>query len=158
MKINKEIKLSTEDICKLYLEEKLFPGENVPGANCDYPDGWEDKVGIYTVEELLDLICYLNGKINLCDDANEMLGLKKENREEVLNELMKIYDESIRVLGEAIERSKMGYNDKSECIKRLHKTALEIEKNCDPQADFEKALEHERNNSELWGGRTVMDD
>ena len=71
---------------------------------------------------------------------------------------LKIYDESIRVLGEAIERSKMGYNDKSECIKRLHKTALEIEKKCDPQVDFEKALEHERNNSELWGGRTVMDD
>ncbi len=71
---------------------------------------------------------------------------------------LKTYDESIRVLGEAIERSKMGYNDKSECIKRLHKTALEIEKNCDPQVDFEKALEHEKNNSALWGGRTVMDD
>ncbi len=59
---------------------------------------------------------------------------------------------------DAIEKSKMGYKDKSECINRLHNTALQIEQNMDPDADFEKTLEHEFDNSNDWGGRTVMDD
>ena len=69
----------------------------------------------------------------------------------------KIYDESIRVLGDAIEKSKLGYTDKSECIKRLHKVALQIEENCDPLADFDKTIEHEKSRSKEWGGRTVCD-
>ncbi len=69
-----------------------------------------------------------------------------------------IYDESIRIMRDAIEKSKMGYKDKSECINRLHNTALQIEQNMDPDADFEKTLEHEFDNSNDWGGRTVMDD
>ncbi|MCR5605683.1 MAG: DUF763 domain-containing protein [Treponema sp.] len=68
---------------------------------------------------------------------------------------VKIYDESIRILHESIEKSKLGYNDKSECIKRLHKTSLQIERNCSPEVDFDKAIEHEKNNSHYWGGRTV---
>ena len=67
---------------------------------------------------------------------------------------LKIYDESIRVLGDAIEKSKLGYTEKSECIKRLNATARQIEANCDPQADFEATLAHERENSHAWGGRT----
>ena len=70
---------------------------------------------------------------------------------------LKIYDESIRVLGDAIEKSKLGYTEKSECIKRLNATARQIEANCDPQADFEATLAHERENSHAWGGRTCMD-
>lgn len=70
---------------------------------------------------------------------------------------LKIYDESIRVLGNAIEKSKLGYNDKSDCIKRLHRTALEIERNCDPEADFEATLAHEYEHTKEWDGRTVED-
>ena len=70
----------------------------------------------------------------------------------------KIYDESIRVLGEAIEKSRLGYNDKSECIRRLNTTARQIEEHCEPLADFEATLAHERANSAEWGGRTCMDD
>ncbi len=66
-----------------------------------------------------------------------------------------IYDESIRVLQESIEKSKLGYTDKSDCIKRLHTTALTIERNCSPDADFEKALKFEREHSREWGGKTV---
>lgn len=67
---------------------------------------------------------------------------------------LRIYDESIRILGDAIERSRLGYKEKSECINRLHKTQLEIEKNCDPRADFEAVLEHEKLNIPGWEGRT----
>lgn len=67
---------------------------------------------------------------------------------------LRVYDESIRILGDAIEKSRMGYNDKSQCIKRLHTTALQIERHCDPVADFDAVLEHDRINSANWEGRT----
>ncbi len=65
----------------------------------------------------------------------------------------RIYDESIRILGESIERSKLGYNDKSECIRRLQTTARYVEQNCQPEADFDEAIAHEKRNSKAWGGR-----
>lgn len=65
---------------------------------------------------------------------------------------LKVYDESIRVLHESIERSKLGYKDKSLAIKRLHSTALEIEKYCDPIADFDKTVDREWFNSKDWDG------
>lgn len=69
----------------------------------------------------------------------------------------KIYDESIRILGESIEASRMGYSDKSECLRRLEKTARYVEENCSPQADFDAVIAHEREHSKEWGGRTCMD-
>ena len=69
----------------------------------------------------------------------------------------KIYDESIRILGESIESSRMGYSDKSECLLRLEKTAHYVEENCSPQADFDAVIAHEREHSKEWGGRTCMD-
>lgn len=66
----------------------------------------------------------------------------------------KVYDESIQVLGKAIERSKLGYRDKSDCIRRLHATALEIERSCDPRADFDATMRREREHSHEWGGMT----
>ncbi len=68
---------------------------------------------------------------------------------------LKIYDESIRVLQESIEKSKLGYKDKSDCLQRLHTTALQIEQNCNPEADFDAATAHEKARSKEWGGRTV---
>ena len=67
---------------------------------------------------------------------------------------LKIYDESIRVLRDSIEKSKLGYKDKSDCIKRLHQTAQNIEKYCDPQVDFDKAIEYEKSHSKEWDGKT----
>ena len=69
----------------------------------------------------------------------------------------KIYDESIRILGQAIEDSKMGYKDKSECLYRLEKTARMVEENCSPVADFDAAIAHEQQHSKEWGGRTCKD-
>ena len=68
---------------------------------------------------------------------------------------LKIYDESIRVLRDSIEKSKLGYKDKSDCIKRLHQTAQNIEKYCDPQVDFDKAIEYEKSHSKEWDGKTI---
>lgn len=67
---------------------------------------------------------------------------------------LKVYDETIRVMEDCIEKSKLGYTDKSQCLKRLHDTALDMEKKCSPMADFEKVIEHERRHSDEWGGKT----
>ncbi|MDY4466719.1 MAG: hypothetical protein SPE30_10610 [Candidatus Treponema excrementipullorum] len=42
-----------------------------------------------------------------------------------------------------------------QCLRRLHNTALLIEENCDPLADFDATMARERKNSPQWGGRTV---
>ena len=68
---------------------------------------------------------------------------------------LKIYDESIRILRDSIEKSKLGYKDKSDCIRRLHQTALRIERQCAPEVDFDAAIAYERENSAAWDGKTV---
>ncbi len=68
---------------------------------------------------------------------------------------LKVYDESIRVLRDSIEKSKLGYNEKSDCIRRLHNTAMYVEQNCQPEVDFDKAIEYEKGMSDTWDGRTV---
>ncbi|SHK95312.1 DUF763 domain-containing protein [Fibrobacter sp. UWEL] len=66
-----------------------------------------------------------------------------------------VYDESIRVLQGAIEHAKIGDREKMDCLNRLHATQLAIERDCEPLADFEKTLEHEKAHSQEWGGKTV---
>ena len=68
---------------------------------------------------------------------------------------LKIYDESIRVLRDSIEKSKLGYKDKSDCIRRLHNVALNVEQNCAPEVDFDAAIRYEREHSAEWDGKTV---
>ena len=68
---------------------------------------------------------------------------------------VKIYDETIRILGKSIEKAKLNVKDKDSCLYRLEKTARYVEENCNPQADFYKAIEREKENSRLWDGRTV---
>ena len=67
----------------------------------------------------------------------------------------RIYDETIRVLGDSIEKSKLGDTDKSDCLKRLYKTTQQIEQNCSPEADFDRTIAREHSHSHEWGGRTV---
>lgn len=66
-----------------------------------------------------------------------------------------VYDESIRVLGTAIEKAKIGDREKLECLNRLHATQLAMEANCEPLADFDKTIEHEKAHFKEWGGKTV---
>ncbi len=68
---------------------------------------------------------------------------------------LKIYDESIRILRDSIEKSKLGYKDKSDCIRRLHTVAMNVEQNCAPDVDFDAAIQFEREHSKEWDGKTV---
>jgi len=67
-----------------------------------------------------------------------------------------VYDETLGVLQTAIYKAKLGNNEKSEAIKRLHIIAERAEKDFTPNANFEQVIETERNNSWKYGGRTVM--
>lgn len=67
----------------------------------------------------------------------------------------KVYDGTIRVLGTAIEESKLGYREKSDCLRRLHETAVAMEERCQPEADFAALVAHEWRNTRRWGGRTA---
>ncbi|MCQ2109812.1 MAG: DUF763 domain-containing protein [Fibrobacter sp.] len=67
----------------------------------------------------------------------------------------RVYDESIRILGDSIEKAKIGDREKMDCLNRLHATQLAVERNCEPLADFDKTIEHENAHSKEWGGKTV---
>ncbi|PWK77451.1 hypothetical protein LX99_03264 [Mucilaginibacter oryzae] len=68
----------------------------------------------------------------------------------------KVYDETLGVLQNAIHRAKLGNSDKNEAIKRLSKIAENAEKDFTPNANFDKVIEQERNDSWKYGGRTVF--
>jgi hypothetical protein len=56
----------------------------------------------------------------------------------------KTYDQTIDVLRIALEKAKLGINDKNEAIKNLTLAAQAIEKNFMPNANFYKVIEKER--------------
>ncbi|MDB5090531.1 MAG: hypothetical protein JWR09_4525, partial [Mucilaginibacter sp.] len=68
----------------------------------------------------------------------------------------KVYDETIGILQTAIYKAKLGLNEKNEAIKRLTQVAQRAEKDFIPNANFDKVIEEERNNSWKYGGRTVL--
>jgi len=68
----------------------------------------------------------------------------------------KVYDETLGVLQTAIYKAKLGQTEKSEAIKRLSKIAENAEKDFVPNANFDKVIEQERNDSWRYDGRTVF--
>jgi len=68
----------------------------------------------------------------------------------------KVYDETISTLQTAIHKAKMGLSEKKDAIQRLHTIAEKAEKAFIPNANFDKVIENERNNSWRYGGRTVF--
>ena len=71
---------------------------------------------------------------------------------------LKTYDESIDVLRRSLDSAKVGDTEKLDGFKRLNGFVRAIESQCEPCADFDAALEHERQISKSLGGRTVFDD
>jgi len=69
---------------------------------------------------------------------------------------IKVYDETLGVLQTAIYKAKLGQAEKSEAIKRLSKIAENAENDFVPNANFDKVIEKERNDSWRYGGRTVF--
>ncbi len=68
----------------------------------------------------------------------------------------KTYDESISVLRDAIEKARLGHHDKSKAIQSLSIAAQRLEQDFIPKGDIQEVIEHERNNSWKYGGRTVL--
>jgi hypothetical protein len=67
-----------------------------------------------------------------------------------------VYDETIKVLRNAVEKAKIGNSDKQQAIKSLHQIARNAEKDFVPNMDFEKLIQKERADSWKYGGRTVF--
>ena len=69
---------------------------------------------------------------------------------------LKTYDESIGVLRRSLDRAKVGDTDKIEGFARLDRFVRAVERRCDPQADFDRLVAHERAISPALGGRTAQ--
>ncbi len=71
---------------------------------------------------------------------------------------LRTYDESLAVLRRSLEAARLGHTEKVEGFKRLDRLTRTVEKERNPLADFNEAIEHERQISTSVGGRTVFDD
>ncbi len=71
----------------------------------------------------------------------------------------KVYDETISTLQTVVNKAKLGNNEKSEAIKKLHTIAANAEKDfIAEQTNFNALIEKERNESWMYGGKTVHGD
>ena len=66
-----------------------------------------------------------------------------------------VYDESILTLDRAIQLAKMGDKDKSDALKNLSKVSAQLEKDFQPNNRFNDIVQHERDTSWKYEGRTV---
>jgi len=71
---------------------------------------------------------------------------------------LKTYDESLAVLRRALQQSKVGRSEKLDGFRRLDRFTRTVEKQAQPEVDFQAALAHERAVSPSLDGRTVFDD
>lgn len=69
---------------------------------------------------------------------------------------LKVYDETIGTLQTAIYKAKLGQSETKKAIKRLTNIAQTAEKDFTPNANFDQVIEKERNESWMYGGRTVF--
>lgn len=69
-----------------------------------------------------------------------------------------VYDETISTLQNAVEKSKLDRSEKSEAIKKLHEMAVRAEKDFIPNSHFDALVQHERDESWRYGGKTVFGD
>ncbi|MEL6557669.1 MAG: DUF763 domain-containing protein [Bacteroidota bacterium] len=67
----------------------------------------------------------------------------------------KIYDESVTVLKNAVEKSRIGNSDKAKAIKSLSKIAERLEKSFTPNDDFDKVLADQKRQASQLGARQV---
>ena len=70
----------------------------------------------------------------------------------------KSFDETVEMLQNSVDKSKMGDKDKSSALKRLHNMAVNGETKGVPIEFLQDLIEHEWNHSEKSGGKTFMGD
>jgi hypothetical protein len=71
---------------------------------------------------------------------------------------VKVYDETIGILQNAIKKAKLGNTEKVTAIKKLHEIAANAEKDFISNNNFEELLQKEKDESWKHGGRTVFGD
>lgn len=69
-----------------------------------------------------------------------------------------VYDETIEVFDKAIRQARLGDKDKSDALKNLSKISQEMEKGYTPSNYFDDWVQHERDTSYKYGGKTVFGD
>lgn len=70
----------------------------------------------------------------------------------------RVYDETIEIFDKAIHQANLGEKDKSDALKNLSKISQEIEKSYIPNDYFDDLIQHERNTSYKYEGKTVFGD
>ena len=68
----------------------------------------------------------------------------------------KAFDETVEMLQNSVDKSKMGDQDKSSALKRLHKMAVNGETKGSPIDFLQDLIDHEWNHAESSGGKTFM--
>src|SRR6185436_3907783 len=69
---------------------------------------------------------------------------------------LRVYDETIQLMEQSIQKAKLGNTDKNTAIKNLSHVAEMLEENFIPEASIDKLINHERNESYKYDGRTVF--
>ncbi len=69
---------------------------------------------------------------------------------------VKVYDETIHILEQAVQKAKLGNTDKQQAIKNLAHVAQLLEQNFTPNTNFEQLIAKEQAESYKHGGRTVF--
>ena len=67
-----------------------------------------------------------------------------------------IYDETIKTLRTAIDKSKIGNSDKLQAIKALSEISIRAEHGFEPNRNFNAIIQKERDESHMYGGRTIF--
>lgn len=70
----------------------------------------------------------------------------------------KTYDEVIGTLQKAVQRAKIGQNDKAAAIKKIHEIAAKAERDFIPTDNLKQLIEKEVSESWRYGGKTVFGD
>ena len=70
----------------------------------------------------------------------------------------KTYDEVISTLQKAVQRAKIGQNDKAEAIKKIHEIAARAERDFIPTDNLKQLIQKEIDDSWKYGGKTVFGD
>ncbi|MFL5752986.1 MAG: DUF763 domain-containing protein, partial [Bacteroidia bacterium] len=68
----------------------------------------------------------------------------------------KVYDETISIFRNSLEKAKIGHSEKQQALKNLTIVAQLLEKNFEPNKNFNQVIAKERAESYKYGGRTVF--